>query len=812
MFKDTNDFIQRYREAMIEKYGKEFEQSNHLERYQTLAEMIASEAKNIEHTTNERYRKEKRRRVYYFSMEFLIGRLLYNYLMNLGDVEIVQEGLEQMGGDLSVLLEQERDPGLGNGGLGRLAACFMDSMAYLGVPGYGHGIHYRFGLFKQKIVHGYQTELPDEWLKYGYPWETYRPENAVVVRYGGEVIRSYEAGRYWYTWEPEQEILAVPYDVPIIGYQGKNVHKICLWSAKPCVEKFDMDAFNHGDYSGAVREQAEVEALTYLLYPSDESESGKTLRLKQEYFFVAAGISDILRHYCQEFGHQNWEQFPQKVAIHINDTHPALCSVEFIRILLDEEGLTWEEAWDITTRTFSYTNHTILPEALEEWPIDLLRRVLPRHYMIIEEIDRRYREAFRRNLNNWQEVLAQTSILWDGRVRMANLSVVSSYSVNGVAQLHTQILQERVLHGFYLLHPQKFNNKTNGVAHRRFLREANPALSALITEAIGPDWMGDARLLQNLKPFIQDAAFLEKLSQVKKTNKKRLADFIWKNAGIHVDPESIFDVQVKRFHAYKRQLLNIFKVMDVYNRLLEGSIGNLPPQTFIFAGKAAQGYRFAKSVIKLINSVAEMINHDPRVNEILRVAFIEDFNVSKAQLIYPAADISEQISTAGMEASGTGNMKFMYQGAITLGTLDGANVEIQQAVGKENLRIFGLTAEEIAEFHKNNSYMAWDVYQADSRLKQVVDQLVNGFLSGSGEVFWEIQDSLLRYNDEFFVLKDFQPYIQAWEELVRLYQQEPQKWWRTSLENIAAAGIFSSDRSIMQYEKEIWKTAEKVVK
>ena len=597
-------------------------------------------------------------------------------------------------------------------------------------------------------------------------------------------------------------VLAVPYDVPIVGYGGKTVNILRLWSAEPVVTRLDLAAFNHGDYSGAMRERNEIEAITCILYPDDSTEAGKALRLKQEYFFVSAGVVDIVKNFKKNYG-PDWSIFPDKISIHTNDTHPALCVPELMRVLLDEEGLEWDEAWDITTRTLSYTNHTIMPEALEKWSIELMRSLLPRVYQIIEEIDRRYCAAFDRSRPDWQDRLRNTAILWDGQVHMANLSIIGSYSVNGVAALHTEILKTSVLKDFYAMNPEKFNNKTNGVSHRRFLAEANPSLRRLITDAIGPEWLDNAAHIQKLLPYRDDPAFLQALRESKRENKVRLSNYIAKTMEIAVDPDSVFDVQVKRIHAYKRQLLAAFKVMHLYNLLKESPDADIVPHTFLFAGKAAAGYAFAKETIKYICSIADLVNADPVVSKKLKVIFLENFNVSSAQLIYPAADISEQISTAGKEASGTGNMKFMFNGAVTLGTLDGANVEISKLVGPENIAIFGLNADEVMNYYLHGGYIAYDACHGDPRLEKICNQLVDGTFLPMGTNFYGIYDALLKGNDEYFVLKDFDSYFKTWQALGKKYQ-DTAAWGRMSLTNIAMAGDFSSDRTIRQYCEDIW--------
>ncbi|MBR3748893.1 MAG: glycogen/starch/alpha-glucan phosphorylase [Firmicutes bacterium] len=801
MFKNKYDFIEELTETARSVIGREFEECSPEEKYYALARLVAAEANDIRVSSAKKEKKGKKK-VYYFSMEFLIGKLLENYLMNLDLTDMARDALSVMGENLEDYYALERDPGLGNGGLGRLAACFVDSLASLGYAACGQGIRYRFGLFQQRIEGGVQVEDPDNWLEGGYPWESRHPESAVVVRFGGTVERQYEEDGTRFLWKEGERILAMPYDVPIVGYGGETVNTLRLWSAEPCEENFDMDAFNRGDYAGAIKHRADVEAITSILYPNDNASPGKVLRLKQEYMFVCAGIADIVKTFKKDHG-SDWARFPELVAIHTNDTHPSLCAPELLRVLIDEEGLNWDQAWDIVTRSISYTNHTILPEALEKWPIDTFRSLLPRVYDFVEEIDRRYRESFPKDFDHWQDLLKNTAILWDGQVRTANLSVIAGHSVNGVAALHTEILKNSVLKEFYTLTPEKFNNKTNGIAHRRFLAQANHTYRNLITETIGDGWMKDASQLAQLKEAVNDPEFLSRAYASKRSNKVNLARYIRQTTGITVDPDSIFDVQVKRFHGYKRQLLNIFKVMDLYNHILEDSNFVVHPSTFIFSGKAAQGYDFAKDVIRLINSVADVVNGDPNVRDRIKVVFVPNFSVSNAQLIYPAADISEQISTAGMEASGTGNMKFMMNGAITLGTLDGANVEIAEQVDMDNIKIFGLRSEEIDQFRRDGSYLSWDTYSSNPRLKNVVNQLVDGTYDRLSGSFHLIYDNLMRNNDEFFVLKDFNAYVDAWKELEALYSDKT-AWGKISVTNTACSGFFSSDRTIEEYVSDIW--------
>ena len=802
MFVGKEDFKIAYTTACMDYAGKTMQECSDYEKYVVLVTLLKNRSSKICTETRETIKRNKEKRVYYFSMEFLIGRLLNSYLINMGIEDIVREGFEDMGLDLDDILEMERDPGLGNGGLGRLAACFMDSMASLGVAGTGMGMRYRFGLFKQKIVDGRQVEEADNWLDAGYPWETVNPAQSVIVRFGGHVDREYKDGKIVYKHKGYQEVLAVPYNVHMVGYEARSVNQLRLWYAQPVEENFDLAAFNRGDYAAAVKHRNEIEAISYILYPDDSNAVGKRLRLEQEYLLVAAGIGDIVRRFKATYGTDCWEMFPEKVAIHINDTHPALCVPELMRVLIDEENLEWVDAWDITTKTIAYTNHTVLPEALECWPISLLQSVLPRVYMIIEEIDKRYKEEVTGKFDNWHELWVKTAILYDGMAKMANLSVIGSHSVNGVASLHTEILKADTLKEFYQMVPEKFNNKTNGVSHRRFLVESNPGLTDLINDAITDSWIESPEKLERLLEFKDDPVFLENLAAVKRENKVKLSNYILKHNNIEVDPDSIFDIQVKRMHAYKRQLLNVFKIMDLYNRLKADPNLDINPYTFIFSGKAAGSYVFAKEVIKLINSVADIVNNDPDINGKIKVVFIENFCVSNAQIIYPAAEISEQISTAGKEASGTGNMKFMFNGAITLGTMDGANVEIYNLVGEDNIKIFGMNSDEAMELARSNTYHPAEIVSAQPRLKLCTDQLINGFFKKNGN-FWTIYDDVITHGDTFFVLKDFESYVAACEELDKVYDDK-ETWNKISLHNIAKAGYFSSDRTIEEYAKDIW--------
>ena len=803
IFDNKREFTELYRDAVMSISGKSVEAASDLDRFNALAKLVAEKARTVATKSDARVTAEGKKRVYYFSIEFLIGRLLDNYLLNFGVRDMVAEALDDMGFDLSVIENQEPDPALGNGGLGRLAACFLDSMAAEGIAGYGNGMRYRYGLFKQEIVNGSQVEATDEWLTHGYPWEVRRQDKAVTIKFGGHVEGYEENGRTFYRTVDTQDILAVPYDIPVVGYAGETVNKLRVWAAEPVEEHFDLEAFNRGDYALADAERAEAEAISAILYPNDAGEHGRLLRLKQEYLFVSAGIYSLLDTFEKEHG-ENWELLPQFVAIHTNDTHPAMCGPELMRILIDEKKLEWDDAWNIVTQVVSYTNHTILPEALEKWPIGTFSKLLPRVYQIIDEISRRWHESFDTTQEGWQERLRQTAILWDGEIRMANLSVICSHSVNGVAKIHSDIIKNIVLKDFYALTPEKFNNKTNGISHRRFFAEANPTYAKLVTEAIGDGWLKDAFELEKLKEFKDDTEFLKAVGASKRANKERLAAYVKAETGLVIDPNTVFDVQVKRFHAYKRQLMNIMKVMDIYNRRIADPNFHVTPTTFIFSGKAASSYTFAKETIRLINSVAEVINNDPRVNEVMKVCFIPNFRVSNAQLIYPAAEISEQISTAGKEASGTSNMKLMMNGAITLGTLDGANIEIADLAGRENEAVFGLTAPEVEQLWASNSYFAWDTLNGDrERLGCVMDELKDNTFAGLSGNFESIYNELMNNNDPDLVMADFRSYVDAWEKLTNSYGDQ-ETWNRKALLNTASSGWFSSDRTIREYRDEIW--------
>jgi len=809
MFTDKESFKQAYLMKLIEGEGISTDEATPWDKFVALV-MLLKEKMSYYRAINKNSISQGKQ-VYYFSMEFLIGKLLHNYLVNFKIEDLVREGLLELGINLDDLSEQEADPGLGNGGLGRLAACFLDSMAFLGIDGHGNGIRYKYGLFEQKIVSGNQVEVADNWLKNGYPWETRKSDKAVIVKFKGTVRTELKDGRVMFNHENYEPVLAVPYDVPIMSYDNpRYINNLRLWSAETICSELDLACFNRGDFNQATSFKSEVEAISYILYPDDSSRAGRELRLKQEYFFVTAGLGTIVRSYKKKNGSSSLHDFSRRVSVHINDTHPVLCIPELMRILIDEEGMGWDEAWNITVNTMSFTNHTIMPEAMEKWPIDMVKNLLPRIYLIIEEIDRRFKEDLASRYMDDEEVIQNTHILKDGYVRMANLAIIGSSSVNGVAQLHTKILKNEVFKDYYRVFGYKFNNKTNGVNHRRFLLAANPKLSHLITESIGSNWQEDAGELKKLLAFKNDQSFLEQLQKVKHENKCRLAERVKAKYGLVLNPQSIFDVQVKRIHAYKRQLLNVLKIMHLYNLGMSEPESLSGSQTFIFGGKAAPGYHYAKTVIKLINSLSKKIENEPRVSQKLKVVFLENFNVSHGELIYPAAEISEQISTASKEASGTGNMKFMMNGALTLGTLDGANIEIKEAVGEDNILIFGLTAEQVLAYTRYGGYKPWDEYHDNPDIRTCVNQLSSGFFDNMGEEFRTLYDSLMIYNDEFFILKDFPSYVQMHEKLQSLYLN-PIDWNQMSLTNIANSGIFSSDRTIREYADWIWKIRYRAV-
>lgn len=784
-------------------FGKGLEEATDNNKYMALSRIIRDVVSKNWIETNNQYTKSGEKQVYYFSMEFLLGRLLDMYLVNGGIKDTCQEALAELGIDLDELEKEEADPGLGNGGLGRLAACFMESMAAVGLPGHGCGIRYKYGLFEQKIVDCYQVELPDNWLKDGYAWEFRKHDKAVEVKFGGSIREEQQEGKTIFNHENFEAVLAVPYDVPLVGFNNNTVNTLRLWSAEAVNDGFDFASFNRGEYLQAMGYQNAVGQISKILYPQDDFYEGRVLRLKQQYFFVSAGVQSIVRRYKKSYS--DIHKLPEKVAIHINDTHPAVAVPELMRILLDEEGLSWDAAWEITTKTISYTNHTIMPEALETWTIEMFKALLPRMYMITYEINERFcKSLWEKFPGNWDKI-KDMAIITDGMVHMARLAVVGSHSVNGVAQIHTDILKEHIMKDFNEFYPDRFNNKTNGITHRRWLLKSNPQLAALITECIGDKWIKNPDQLKNFADFATDKKVQEQLRKIKLANKKILAKYIKEHTGVAVNVNSIFDVHIKRIHSYKRQMLNIFHIMDLYNRLLENPNLDITPRTYIFAGKAAPGYYIAKQTIKLINVLASLINKDKNIKNKLKVVFLENYSVSLGEIIFPAADVSEQISTASKEASGTGNMKFMMNGAVTIGTMDGANVEIHDAVGKDNIFIFGLSSKQVFDYYIHGGYSAWNMYNNDVRLKTILEQLVNGFLPYQREEFRAIYHSLLSNNDEFFVLQDFDSYVKTQMELDKRYKDK-EKWVQMSIQNIAHSGIFSSDRTIYQYAEEIWKT------
>ncbi|VBB05020.1 phosphorylase pyridoxal-phosphate attachment site [Lucifera butyrica] len=809
MFQSKERFKQAFLEKLQTLRGVTLEGASDSDKYIALSNLVREYISKNWAATNNTYLERGEKQIYYFSIEFLLGRLLHSNLLNIDQNHVVRDALQELDIDLARLEEKEPDAGLGNGGLGRLAACFLDSMASLNLPGHGCGIRYKYGLFEQKIVNGYQVELPDNWLQDGNVWEYRKPEKSVEVRFGGYVREAVAEGVRLFIHEGYEAIRAVPYDMPVVGYQNKTVNTLRLWSAEAAPQDFDFSSFNRGEYLKAIEYKYSVEAISEILYPDDSYQEGQKLRLKQQYFFVSAGIQSIVRRYKRKNG--SVYDFEDKIAIHINDTHPALAVPELMRILMDDEGLGWDEAWRITSNTISYTNHTVLPEALEKWPVEMFKELLPRIYMIVHEINERFcRELWDKYPGDWDRI-ARMAIVANGYVHMAHLAIVGSDHVNGVAHIHTEILKKQVMRNFYELSPHKFSNKTNGITHRRWLLKANPLLAKLITDTIGASWITFPGDLVRLEHYAGDAAWRDNVRKVKLANKNRLAQYIKRKYDITINPASIFDVHVKRIHAYKRQLLNVFHIMDLYNRLRVNPDLDVMPRTFIFGGKSAPGYFMAKRTIKLINTLAEMVNQDQSIGDKLKVVFMENYGVSLAEMIIPAADISEQISTASKEASGTGNMKFMMNGAITLGTLDGANIEIRNAVGAENFISFGLTAEQVLSYYAHGGYNAWDVYNSDERIQVIMDQLVNLFFPVAKEEFRTFYDTLLHSNDEFFVLQDFASYVEAQNRVSKLYQNE-EAWGRMAAANIAHSGQFSSDKTIMEYAIGIWNVKPVVVK
>ena len=804
---DKEEFRRDVIYAIKNTYRKNLNEATPQELYQAVAYAVKDIVMDQWIATHKEYEKQDAKTVYYMSMEFLMGRALGNNIINLGASKEIRECLDEMGIDLTAMEDQEPDAALGNGGLGRLAACFLDSLASLGYPAYGCGIRYRYGMFKQKIEDGYQKEVPDNWLKNGNPFEVRRSEYATEVRFGGRVESNWENGRPTYRQVGYQSVLAVPYDMPIIGYNNNIVNTLRIWDAQP-INSFNLDSFDKGDYEKAVEQENLAKNIVEVLYPNDNHYAGKELRLKQQYFFISASVQRAIKKYKQN--HDDIRKFYEKNVFQLNDTHPTVAVAELMRILIDEEGLEWDEAWEVTTKTCAYTNHTIMAEALEKWPIDLFSKLLPRVYQIIEEINRRFEAQIRHMYPGDEHKVEKMAILYNGQVRMAHLAIAGSFSVNGVARLHTEILKNQELKHFYQMTPWKFNNKTNGITQRRFLLHANPLLANWVTDKLGSDaWVTDLSQIAGIKALADDEQAQDEFMAIKYQNKLRLAKYIKENNGIDVDPNSIFDVQVKRLHEYKRQLLNILHVMYLYNQLKDHPDMDMVPRTFIFGAKAAAGYRRAKLTIKLINSVADVINNDPEIRGKIKVVFIEDYRVSNAEIIMSAADVSEQISTASKEASGTGNMKLMLNGALTIGTMDGANVEIVEEVGAENAFIFGMSSDEVINYEKNGGYNPYEIFNNDQEIRRVLMQLINGFYSPKEpERFREIYDSLLNNTqqsraDVYFTLKDFRSYADAQARINEKYKDR--RWWaRAAMLNTACSGKFSSDRTIQEYVDEIW--------
>ena len=809
IFDNKQEFTELYRDAVMSISGKSVEAASDLDRFNALAKLVAEKARTVATKSDARVTAEGKKRVYYFSIEFLIGRLLDNYLLNFGVRDMVAEALDDMGFDLSVIENQEPDPALGNGGLGRLAACFLDSMAAEGIAGYGNGMRYRYGLFKQEIVNGSQVEATDEWLTHGYPWEVRRQDKAVTIKFGGHAEGFEENGRTFYRTVDTQDILAVPYDIPVVGYAGETVNKLRVWAAEPVEEHFDLEAFNRGDYALADAERAEAEAISAILYPNDAGEHGRLLRLKQEYLFVSAGIYSLLDTFEKEHG-ENWELLPQFVAIHTNDTHPAMCGPELMRILIDEYGYDWDTAWSITTKTFNYTCHTLLPEALEVWPAKLISELLPRHMEIINEINEHFLAELKTKTRDKAKI-ERMRIVTDEenpKVRMAYLATAGGSHVNGVAELHSELLKDVTLRDFSDLYGDKFTNVTNGVTPRRFIRLANPRLSALITEGLGTDkWLSDLELLKGLEPLAKDDEFVKKFAAVKQANKEDFTAYAKREYGFDLDPNTMFNTMVKRLHEYKRQSLKILALIAKYADIKSGRVSadDVLPRTVIFGAKSAPGYYLAKMTIQLINNVARVVNNDPDVKGKLHVFFPWNYNVRLAQHLIPATDLDEQISQAGKEASGTGNMKFALNGALTVGTLDGANVEIRERVGAENFFLFGMTVDEVDKLYEDG-YSPAKYYEADPRLKAAIDMVSDGtFSNGDRNTYAPLVADWLT-KDWFMTLADFTAYSSIQSEIEALYR-DPLEWNRKAVLNVANSGYFSSDRSIQDYLDNIWHTS-----
>ena len=806
---DKEQFQEVVKNNVKRLYRKTIEEANQQQLFQAVSYAVKDEIIDKWLATQEQFKKEDPKTVYYMSMEFLMGRALGNNLINMTEYKEVAEALDEMGINLNVIEDQEPDAALGNGGLGRLAACFLDSLASLGYAAYGCGIRYKYGMFKQKIEDGYQKETPDDWLKDGNPFEVRRDEYTKEVRFGGTIRIHYneETKRNEFIQENFESVRAIPYDMPIVGYGNNVVNTLRIWDAE-AITNFHLDSFDRGEYQKAVEQENLAKTIVEVLYPNDNHYAGKELRLKQQYFFISASLQEAIAKYLRD--HDDIRKFHEKVTIQMNDTHPTVSVAELMRLLMDEQGLEWDEAWEVTTKTCAYTNHTIMAEALEKWPIDLFQRLLPRVYQIIEEINRRFVNEIRAKYPGNEEKVKKMAILYDGQVKMAHLAIVAGYSVNGVARLHTEILKNEELKDFYEMMPEKFNNKTNGITQRRFLLHGNPLLADWVTEHIGKGWITDLAQMAKLKPLAEDAKACEEFMSIKYKNKERLAKYIWEHNHVEVDPRSIFDVQVKRLHEYKRQLLNILHVMYLYNKIKEHPEMSFYPRTFIFGAKAAAGYKRAKQTIKLINSVADVINNDRSINGKIKVVFIEDYRVSNAELIFAGADVSEQISTASKEASGTGNMKFMLNGAPTLGTMDGANVEIVEEVGSENAFIFGLSSDEVIRYENHGGYNPMDIYNNDWEIRHVVDQLVDGtYAHGDREMYRDLYNSLLNTKssdraDTYFILKDFRSYAEAQCRVEEAYRDKD-RWAKMALLNTASCGKFTSDRTIQEYVDDIWK-------
>ena len=805
---DKDEFKKSVADNLKVLYRKTVDEADKQQIFQAVSYSVKDIIMDRWLATQKTYEKEDVRTVVYMSMEFLMGRALGNNMINLTVYKDIKEALDEMGLDLNVIEDQEPDAALGNGGLGRLAACFLDSLATLGYPAYGCGIRYRYGMFKQQIKDGYQIEVPDNWLKDGNPFEIKRPEYSYEVKFGG-YVRCYkdEDGRDKFVQEDYRSVIAVPYDMPVVGYGNNVVNTLIIWDAEP-VNTFNLESFNKGDYHKAIEQENLAKNIVEVLYPNDNHYAGKELRLKQQYFFVSASIQRAIAKYKKT--NSDIRKFHEKYVFQLNDTHPTVTVAELMRILMDEEGVNWEEAWEVTTHCCAYTNHTIMAEALEKWPIELFSRLLPRVYQIVEEINRRFVEELKVKYPGNQDKIRKMAVIYDGQVKMANLAIVAGFSVNGVAKLHTEILEKQELKDFYEMFPEKFNNKTNGITQRRFLLHGNPLLADWITGKIGDDWITDLSHLSRLKVYVDDEKCQREFMQIKYQNKLRLAKYIKENNGVEVDPRSVFDVQVKRLHEYKRQLLNILHVMYLYNQLKANPDLDIPAQTFIFGAKAAAGYKIAKLTIKLINNVADVINNDPAIKGRLKVVFIENYRVSNAEIIFAAADVSEQISTASKEASGTGNMKFMLNGALTLGTMDGANVEIVQEVGEDNAVIFGLTSDEVIRYENEGGYDPMEIFNNDQDVRTVLMQLINGeYCRENPEMFRDIYNSLLhndggRRADTYFILKDFRAYADAHRKMLDKYKDE-KGWAKSAMLNVACAGKFSSDRTIEEYVRDIWK-------